>query len=46
MSTKPLTFIPADAASENDEELKLSDDEFLNVQKIELVKIAIIITTL
>ena len=41
---KPLTFIPADAASENDE-LKLSDDEFLNVQNYTPKKIAIIITT-
>ena len=42
---KPLTFIPADVASENDEELKLSDDEFLNIQNYTPKKIAIIITT-
>lgn len=46
VSTKnALTFIPADAASENGEEFKLSDDEFLNIQNYTPKKIAIIITT-
>ena len=42
---KPLTFIPADAESESDEELQLPDDDFLNIQNYTPKKIAIIITT-
>ena len=42
---KTLTFIPADSESENNEELKLYDDEFLNIQNYTTKKIAIIITT-
>ena len=46
VSTKnPLTFIPADGASENDGEFKFSDDEFLKIQNYTPKKIAIIITT-
>ena len=42
---KPLTFIPADAESESDEELQLPDDDLLNIQNYTPKKIAIIITT-